>query len=357
MSDSATKLPERILDVLRAAAVLCVVVNHVVLAATPPPNPRWGWLGRVGVLIFFVHTALVLMGSLERSGGTRAGWIFRFYVRRAWRIYPLAIAAIIMALALHVSPHLVVMGYPPPEFSARDEATVLSNMLLVQNLFQKPNILGVLWTLPIEVQMYLALPLCFVVARRSVRAVLLLVLAGMAVALASRWVMPATTLWRLNMLAFVPCFLAGVLAYALLRRSVAPRFSPRNTLLAFAALILAFFLVAHARYESLALQWMFCLTLGTVIAHGREIAASALSRVAHVIAKYSYGVYLLHQIALWIALVKFGAMPHVVQWMLFAVVMVALPWGAFHLIERPGIVIGQRIIHQPVPTQTPVGAP
>lgn len=357
MSHSFTKLPERNLDVLRAAAVLCVVINHVAVAVTPPPNPRWGWLGRAGVLIFFVHTALVLMGSLERSGGTRSGWIMRFYVRRAWRIYPLAIAAIIVALVLRVSQHLMVVGYPPPAFTAPDEATVLSNMLLVQNLVMKPNILGVLWTLPIEVRMYLALPLCFVVARRSVLAVVLLVIAGMIGALAWRAELPIPGLWRLSMLAFVPCFLAGVLAYALLRRPAAPRLSPSGTLLAFAALITAFFLVAHAQWESLAPQWAFCLTLGLIIAHGREIAETALSRVAHVIAKYSYGVYLLHQVALWIALVKFGAAPHVVQWMLFAVLMFALPWSAFHLIEHPGIVVGQRLVHQPVPRQTPVGAP
>jgi peptidoglycan/LPS O-acetylase OafA/YrhL len=356
MSPSFTKLPERNLDVLRAAAVLCVLANHVVIAATPPPNAAWGWVGRAGVLIFFVHTALVLMGSLERSGGTRAGWIVRFYVRRVWRIYPLAIAAIIMALAFRVSQHLVVMGYPPPRFKWPDNATIVSNMLLSQNLVMKPNILGVLWTLPIEVQMYLALPFCFVIARRSVHAVLLLVLAGMVGAVAWRLELPIPGLWRLSMLAFVPCFLAGVLAYALLRRSSARRVPAGITFLLMTTLMGAFF-VARAYYESLAPQWAFCLTLGILVAHGKEIADSVLSRIAHVIAKYSYGVYLLHQIALSIALVTFGAMPHVVQWTIFAILMFVLPWGLFHLVERPGIAVGQRLVHQRMPQQTPVGAP
>jgi peptidoglycan/LPS O-acetylase OafA/YrhL len=356
MASSFTKLPERNLDVLRAVAVLCVVANHVVIAATPPPNTSWGWVGRVGVLIFFVHTALVLMGSLERSGGTRAGWIFRFYVRRAWRIYPLAIASIVMVLLLRVSPHLVVMGYPPPIFKWPDDVTIASNMLLVQNLLPRPNILGVLWTLPIEVQMYLALPLCFLLARRSVHAVLLIVLAGMAGALAWKAELPIPGLWRLTMLAFVPCFLGGVLAYALLRRPIGRRLSPGITFLAVVALI-ATFSFARTQYESFAPQWAFCLTLGMIIAHGQEIADSVLSRAAHVIAKYSYGVYLLHQVALWIALVTFGTMPHAVQWLILAVLMFALPWGAFHLIERPGIAVGQRLVHRPMPQQTPVGAP
>src|SRR4051794_28964153 len=111
---SFTKLPERNLDVLRAVAVLCVLADHVIIAASPPGNTEWGWLGRAGVLIFFVHTALVLMGSLERLGGTRSGWISRFYVRRAWRIYPLAVSAILLALALGVPGYTVHMGYPAP---------------------------------------------------------------------------------------------------------------------------------------------------------------------------------------------------------------------------------------------------
>jgi len=356
MTSSFTKLPERNLDVLRAVAVLCVVANHVAIAATPPPNVSWGWVGRVGVLIFFVHTALVLMGSLERSGGARAGWISRFYVRRAWRIYPLSIATIIVVLAVGVSEHLVVMGYPPPRFKWPDDATLLSNMLLVQNLVLKRNVLGVLWTLPIELQMYLALPFCFLLARKNVYSLLPLVLAGMIGAVAWKAELPIPGLWRLSMLPYVPCFLAGVLAYALLRSPSRPRLSPSVTFLAAAALIAAFSFV-RTRYELFAPQWAFCLALGMVIAHGREIAESVLSRIAHVIAKYSYGVYLLHQVALWIALVTFGWTPHAVQWTILAILLFVLPWGAFHLIERPGIAVGQRIVHQRMPQQTPVGAP
>jgi peptidoglycan/LPS O-acetylase OafA/YrhL len=356
MSGSFTKLPERNLDVLRAVAVLCVLADHVVIAATPPGNISWGWVGRAGVLIFFVHTALVLMGSLERSGGTRPGWISRFYLRRALRIYPLAVATIALVLALGIPEHTVHVGYPAWPYHRPDDGTILSNIFLVQNLVAKGNVLGVLWTLPIEVQMYVALPICFLIARRSVHAVLLLALAGMAGALAWQAEVPIPGLWRLTMLAYVPCFMGGVLAYALLRRSSTPRLSPAIFFLAVGAVMAAFF-AARSRYLSFAPQWVFCLALGVLISNGREIASSAFSRAAHVIAKYSYGIYLLHLPILWIALVAFGGLSHVAQWMIFAVLMVAFPWAAFHLIEHPGIVLAQRMLHQRVPQQTPVGAP
>jgi peptidoglycan/LPS O-acetylase OafA/YrhL len=354
MSAARTKLPERNLDVLRAVAVLCVVADHVAIAATPPSNLTWGWVGRAGVLIFFVHTALVLMGSLERSGGVRPGWIATFYLRRVWRIYPLAIATILFVIASGISDHTPHIGYPSV-FRAPDSATLVSNLLLVQNLTPKREVLGGLWTLPIELQMYLALPLCFVIARRSVFEVLLLALAGMGGALAFRAELPVPGLWRLTMLVFVPCFMGGVLAYALLRRQTS-RLSPRLTLLAVALLMGAFFL-ARTRYESLAPQWAFCLALGIIIANGREMASSIISRAGHVIAKYSYGIYLLHLPALWIAFVAFAGTPHVVQWVIFCIMLVVLPWSAFHAIERPGIGFAQRIVHQRMPHETPVGAP
>jgi peptidoglycan/LPS O-acetylase OafA/YrhL len=355
MLAACTKLPERNLDVLRAVAVLCVVADHVAIAATPPTNLAWGWVGRAGVLIFFVHTALVLMGSLERSGGVHRGWIGSFYLRRAWRIYPLAVATILFVTVSGISEHTPHIGYPSV-FRPPDSATLVSNLLLVQNLTMHRDVLGVLWTLPIEVQMYLALPLCFVIARRGAYGVLLLALAGMAGALAWRAELPIPGLWRLTMLAFVPCFMGGVLAYALLRRRTPARLSPPLTLLAVVLLMAAFFL-ARAGYKSFAPQWAFCIALGVVIANGREMASSLVSRVGHVIARYSYGIYLLHLPALWIAFVAFGGAPRLVQWSIFGVMLVVLPWSAFHVIERPGIAFAQRIVHQRMPQQTPVGAP
>ena len=59
------------LDLLRAIAVLLVLAQHVGskmhiehIAWAPTRCP----LGLFGVLLFFVHTSLVLMYSMERSG-------------------------------------------------------------------------------------------------------------------------------------------------------------------------------------------------------------------------------------------------------------------------------------------------
>ena len=355
MRQAHTPLPERNLDILRAVAVLCVLTDHILTAVTTPGNLTAGWLGRAGVLIFFVHTALVLMGSLERSGETRRGWVKRFYIRRAFRIYPLAIVAIVFVLVVRIPSRTPQVGLVAP-FYAPNANLVLANLLLAQNLVARRPLIGVLWTLPIEVQMYIALPICFLIARRSVRGVLALIAAGMLCAVAWRAKLPIPGLWRLTTLEFVPCFLGGVLAYALLRRRPAKRV-PAGAWLVAIALLLAAFSFVQSHHDSLAPQWAFCLSLGLVIPFVRELPRSALTRAGNVIATYSYGIYLLHIPALWFALVLFRGAPLVVQWLIFAFLACALPWAAYHLVERPGIRVGQRLVHQPMPVATPVGAP
>ena len=54
------------------------------------------------MLLFFVHTSLVLMYSMQRSP-LRGGALFRdFYIRRFFRIYPLSILTVLAAVALHL---------------------------------------------------------------------------------------------------------------------------------------------------------------------------------------------------------------------------------------------------------------
>jgi len=56
------------LDVLRAIAVLMVFFYHL-LEYGYFSERRVNRLGQFGVLIFFVHTSLVLMMSMERNSG------------------------------------------------------------------------------------------------------------------------------------------------------------------------------------------------------------------------------------------------------------------------------------------------
>ena len=85
------------LDLLRSFAVTLVVGFHLAKFF----NFKFAGLritdfGLLGVMLFFVHTTLVLMFSLERQSMRPAASLFiPFMVRRCFRIYPLALAVVL----------------------------------------------------------------------------------------------------------------------------------------------------------------------------------------------------------------------------------------------------------------------
>ena len=295
-------------------------------------------LGGLGVLFFFVHTSLVLLSSLERQGTEVPHWIRAFYVRRAFRIYPLAVVTVIAAVLFRIPEHIGIPSVAPTVASAR---TLLANLSLSQNLTGDPNILGVLWSLPVEVQMYLFLPVCFLVAKRRVLDVALLwiafVVAGLFVLFAH-----VRGVGRLSMFGFGPCFMGGVLAFYLLRRRTRATLPAQLwpvIIVVCGALIVA--LDPTSRHPEPG--WIPCLALGAAIPFVRDAAPSFASRCAHHLCEVSYGIYLLHEPVLWFAFVVLHSASGAAQWTVFTTLMLALPWIAYRMIERPAIHFGHRV--------------
>ncbi len=331
-----THLPERNLDVLRAIAVLCVVADHVMWACGMKPVFISDWeLGRIGVLLFFVHTSLVLMSSMER-GGTGGHWIRDFYIRRAFRIYPLAIAAVMITVAFHI-PTIVPARFIPPL-----PRTIASNLLLVQNVSGDTNVVGMLWSLPIEVQMYLVLPALYLIARRSVSGVLVAFGVAVIAGLTVQYV-PAPGLWRLSVAVFGPCFVSGVVAFGILRMNSSAKL-PAILWIPVLLSALPVFILLHPSPERPAPGWLCCLAVGIAVPFVRELPASLLTSVAKRICTYSYGIYLLLTPAIWIGFVVFGREPRAIQWLALASALVLLPWTAYKLIEHPAIVMGRDLV-------------
>src|ERR1700716_2264357 len=152
------------LDMLRSFAVLNVLTVHILICGLrieqvgPVSLLKFG---RWGVLIFFVHTCLVLAYSLERNS---AFW--PFLARRVFRIYPLSAVVVLCVVALAIP-----VGFPGDHFYApnRQSWNVLLNLLLVQNFRGGISVLAPLWSLPYEMQMYLLLPGLFYLISRRIR--------------------------------------------------------------------------------------------------------------------------------------------------------------------------------------------
>ena len=315
------------LDGIRTIAVLLVVVSHLLLQLTNGGEPAfysYRTMGRVGVAIFFVHTTLVLMASLARHGPTA----IPFYMRRIFRIYPLSVAVVLFFALLQWLSHVPI-----------DTGKLLSNLLLVQNLTGDASLPRPLWSLPYEVQMYLVLPLLYRVTgtRRAVAWTGLVY----AVALLTALALPARSLAAKLML-YVPCFLPGVLAFVLSRqRQASASPVPLFGLIAIGG-VLAVPMAAAAGVPEMPLLWGLCLALGLTIPGRRQLADPLLVRGTHLVAKYSYGIYITHVLALG-AIDGLVPGPAIVQWAAMLILLPGLAYVCYHGIEKHGVALGARL--------------
>lgn len=316
--------PSPNLDILRALAVTLVLVNHLW------DKPVTALIGHSAVLIFFVHTFLVLMLSLARQGAD-PNWVGHFYLRRFFRIYPLPVFCVCMLFVLRVPIQSIsVYGITPTP------GLVLRNLLLIQGFHE--SIIGPMWSLPFEVKMYLVLPLLFVVLRRGPgwpNRLMLVFVADVLILVLT----PRVT----DFFAYFPCFLGGALAYLLDVR-------PRLPWWLWPACIICLS-VAYAKCPSsdrlIFPEWGLCLGLGYLIPHFQECTSAAVARIAAIGAKYSYGIYLSHYPLIWFCLKqKHGG------WWLFVLLMVMVPVALYHLIEEPMIRFGRRLT-RPSRAKTP----
>jgi peptidoglycan/LPS O-acetylase OafA/YrhL len=331
---ASAELPN--LDILRAIAVLLVVIDHTSkFFGADPTKYHLDTLGGTGVMLFFVHTCLVLMFSLERQGpSAMPSFLGRFYIRRAFRIYPLSIFFVLLVSVFSI-PQDHIAGPFQLALTPFDPRTLASNLALAMNVTGHAPILGQLWSLPYEVQMYLLLPFGFLLARRfGTPAILLAWVCAAALATVPR-VSSLPGVWRLSLLEFTPCFIPGILAFSLWgtrRRFPSVLWIP--TILALG--------IPYWWTASRPVSWVMCLAVGALIPLFYQAQTAWLIRSAHLIAKYSYGVYLGHVLALWVGFlwIKAAVPVQIAAWL---VALVVIPVASYHLLERPLIGLGNRL--------------
>lgn len=308
------------LDFLRAIAVLCVFFAHL-YEILEKKHAHWSHhFGQLGVILFFVHTSLVLMMSLERSKSTGFALFRDFFISRFFRLYPLSIVCVIISFMI-----------PNSGWSLRE---LVTNLTLTQNLTFDRSMVGALWTLPLEVQMYLMLPFLFVWLReKPIYWALLLWVLSVPVAL----IQPSLAA-RLNVLAFVPCFIGGVIAWRIKGRQILPAWLwPLGMLAASIPWMASDGNQALPGYAT-------CIALGLIIPLFSEISSKWLIGSSNTIAKYSYGIYLTHVAAMTIAFKQLASYPMYYQVIAFVVMAVSFPVLAYHLIEHPMIKFGKRLL-------------
>ncbi|MFH0173495.1 acyltransferase family protein [Streptomyces cacaoi] len=163
------------LDALRAVAALAVVFDHSSYAFLPEFRqevmPQFN-IGRYGIMLFFLVSGYIVPASLERRGCVRAFWI-----GRAFRMYPLWVAAVTAMLALS----LLGVAELRAGLGRQSLTTVaVAHVTLLQELLGTPSLLLVLWTLSYEMAFYLLVVALFTVRLHRRSAPIAVILAALA---------------------------------------------------------------------------------------------------------------------------------------------------------------------------------
>ena len=194
------------LDGLRGTAALVVVVAHYF--GEVPNGIRALTIGWYGVSFFFVLSGF-LMGSIILKHHTEPGFLTSFYVRRAARIIPIYFVVVCTTLFfVSLTQGNTWTDHP---FDAEIYLLFVTNMAMSLwgggGEWLKPT-----WTLAVEEQFYIVLPLLIMLSPKRILIVMLLGLC--AVAIVFRY-----ALWEVNPIATLTLLpgrmdllLAGVIA-------------------------------------------------------------------------------------------------------------------------------------------------
>ena len=216
------------LEGIRGLAALYVVIGHICTLSDPRlPAGRIShspiWLQRIMGAFSYGHLAvaafIVLSGfCLELSLFARENGVIhslsRFYKRRSQRILPPYYACLAISIYVALTITVKQFGIPFEQYLPVDNNTILSHVFLVHNfsLDWMYKINGVLWSIAIEVQLYVLFPL-FVLGINKLGRLITLTLAGGISYLAIAFVPGAPKLYPWYLALFVVGMVSAHLAF------------------------------------------------------------------------------------------------------------------------------------------------
>jgi peptidoglycan/LPS O-acetylase OafA/YrhL len=325
-------IPSRNLDILRSIAVFIVFSAHLTLALNGGRIQHGKvdliTFGKIGVIIFFVLTSLVLMSSMDRMRDAGLQFCGKFYIRRAFRIYPLSILTCVAVSLAHIPTNLTGSRF------VWTWERFAGNVFLVQKFLGIPNLSDPLWSLSYEVGMYFFLPFIYLLLRKYPGKGALIGLLAASLILSRVGVYAP----YLQFSFYAPFFVLGAVIHGLMphRRSWFPWWT---LLLAMAALTAPMALLPMKMWSNI----LFCASLGGLILFAAECDCKFVYRPAYFIARYSYGIYLAHCPLMWVFYRYLIDLPSWQKHLGFAVSVIVLPIVTYHCVEAPMVALGKSL--------------
>lgn len=319
MKDSSVRLPQ--LTWLRGIAALLVLFSHINRANETSYSGElkqefwllnWLDLGSFGVALFFTLSGCTLYLSSSKLGFPDVTSWYVFYLKRFFRIWPaFALALLAYLLAGHFLHNLLVPyeeSWLASQFLTPYTFRDLANyLLLVFNLTGPAGLFNnAFWSLPVEFQYYLVLPLLMVLLQRfGPLALFGMVIAGHLLYKAGFASIDSTLVFRLFF-----TFCLGVYAGFLYRRfqMCLPIWFTFPTL--FTMMIFVYLFSKGVFYSfPMPSEWVI-YGLAAVICVMVTVLSNitlphTLSKILSFYGKISYSLYLLHNLAIALTVVVF----------------------------------------------------
>lgn len=354
-----------------------VVIQHLLQASGlsnehSHPIVKLLSMGGLAVMVFAIISGFVITHLVLTKREPYAPYV----IRRFFRIYPLYLVAIVLALALRGGYEAVIVDAPwaDPSSALRFDAQQPSlwlhtalHLLLLHGLVPdmvlysaSMSILGPAWSLSLEWQFYLVAPaIVAIVLMRGRPLIQLACFVGMAAAMSATYAIADQFEYPAALPLCIGFFLIGVVTRCWLGGTSLPRLLPA---LAVAGLNLGLYIAAYGYGRA----WMGALPIaiwGVMVWYlhkiqtgqalnplGRAVDLLLASRPAVIMGRWSYASYLLHLplfvLVLWLG--KAAGLPQnetIYFLMLVATcpVLVAASGLAYRWIEQPGIGLGKRL--------------
>ena len=343
MTTPATPRAPRIggLDGIRGLAALFVVMNHIFLRAWPgyPVDhaPLWASefiYGRFAVIVFIVLSGFSL-GLAPARSGWRLDSVGAFGRRRAWRILPAYWAA--LAFSLVMTWYVVAQ----PGWAVPNGKSVAVYGLLAQDGVSAGSPNRAFWSIAIEAQLYILLPLLLLAVRRVSATAMVAMVAGIVVTVGLLG--PHVALMNDALIRFTPdlavLFAIGVLASGIVTASERNRSRPWAWYSLAAALPVVALIVAQgSAWTNDNLFWVdlawgpaiACFLVAVATSRPRPILRVLDSRPLRGLGSFSYSLYLTHApivIAVSYGLVIGWVAPGTTRFLVLTAILVPLTVG------------------------------
>jgi peptidoglycan/LPS O-acetylase OafA/YrhL len=365
------------IDAQRGLAALLVIWLHATDAFMQLPTPPAGGqlykisaaidTGRIGVILFFAISGFVIPSSLRAVGNQTTSDALRvFFIRRVFRLYPAYWVSVVAAALLGL--------FLMTPFSHQ---TALLNLTMIQSVFDAPDVLGLYWTLRLELIFYIACALLFMFKVLQQPRWLVVGMFGGPIVFAvlprcvhwlnPQWLNPATAGPFLNYLTEYGLFIA-IMFWGALFRCWHDRAQADGTQRFSRVVLVVFILFALGICAAPLLTWMFYAYLPSALASKLSVFMPPVSlglglfillstklklnhRVSTWLGEISYSMYLFHPIVFYTLFVLLRdrhlpwlAEAHLAVYLLLSVLgTIGLSAIIYYAVEKPMMRLGRRL--------------